>query len=101
MCIAPGHPLERFDQIEPLDHEWPCDRDRLECLGQKVSLPSIVLTPFAGAHDLLGISYYSGPIKALLESVSNQGSRRDVVIAEPTMDIAQQVLPLLNGDAAL
>ena len=34
VCIAPGSPLERFDQIEPLDHEWPRDGDRLECLGR-------------------------------------------------------------------
>ena len=27
--IAPRCPLERSDQIEPLDHEWPCDGDRL------------------------------------------------------------------------
>ena len=32
--IAPRHPLERSDQIKPLDHEWPCDGDRLEHLGQ-------------------------------------------------------------------
>ena len=23
VCIAPGRPLERSNQIEPLDHEWP------------------------------------------------------------------------------
>ena len=32
--VASGRPLERFDQIEPPHHEWPCGRDRLECLGQ-------------------------------------------------------------------
>ena len=32
--IAPGRPLERSDQIEPLDHEWPRDGDCLECLGR-------------------------------------------------------------------
>ena len=31
--IGPGHAPERSDEIEPLDHEWPCDRDHLECLG--------------------------------------------------------------------
>ena len=34
VCIAPGHPLERSNQIEPLDHEWPRDGDCLECLGR-------------------------------------------------------------------
>ena len=32
--IAPGLALERSDQIRPPDHEWPCDGDRLECLGR-------------------------------------------------------------------
>ena len=32
--ISPRCPLERSNQIEPLDHEWPHDGDRLECLGQ-------------------------------------------------------------------
>ena len=31
--IALGHPLERSDQIEPPNREWPHDGDRLECLG--------------------------------------------------------------------
>ena len=34
MCIAPGRPLEMSDQIEPPNHKWPCDGDRLECLGR-------------------------------------------------------------------
>ena len=66
-----------------------------------MSLPSIVLTPFAGAHDLLGVGYYGGPVEALLERVFNQGSRCSVVTADPIMDIAQQMLPLFDGDAAL
>jgi len=32
--IAPGRSFERFDQIEPLDHKWPHDGDRLERLGR-------------------------------------------------------------------
>ena len=32
--IAPRRPLERSNQIEPPDREWPHDRDRLECLGR-------------------------------------------------------------------
>ena len=55
VCIAPGCPLERSDQIEPLDHEWPRDGDRLERLGRQVGLLSIVLTPFTGAHNLFSV----------------------------------------------
>ena len=46
--VAPGCLFERSNQIEPPDHEGPRDGDHLECLGQEVSLPSVVLTPFAG-----------------------------------------------------
>jgi hypothetical protein len=31
--IALGHLLEGPNQIEPPNREWPCDGDRLECLG--------------------------------------------------------------------
>ena len=69
--IAPGHPLERSDQIEPQDHEWPRDGDSLECLGQQVGLPNVVLTPFTGAHNLFSVGYCGRPIEDLSERVSD------------------------------
>ena len=62
---------------------------------------SIVLTPFVGAYDLLGVGYYSGPIEALSECVANQGSRSSVVTAYPTVDITEQKLPLFDEDTEL
>ena len=64
-------------------------------------MPSVVLTPFAGAHDLLGVGYSGGPVEALSERVSNQGSGRGMVTADPTMDIAQQKLPLFDRNTEL
>ena len=69
--IALGRSLERSNEIEPPDREWPCDRDHLECLGRQVGLPSIVLTPFAGAHNLFSVGYCSRPVEALSECVSD------------------------------
>ena len=66
-----------------------------------MSLPSVVLAPFVGAYDLLGVGYYSGPVEALSECVPNQGSRHDVVTTDPTMDVAQQKLPLFDVDTEL
>ena len=66
-----------------------------------MSLPSIVLAPFAGAHNLLGVGYGGRLVDALLERVSDQGSRHNMVTTDPTVDITQQVLPLFNGDATL
>ena len=62
---------------------------------------SLVLAPFVGAYDLLGVGYCSGLVEALSECVPNQGSRCGVVTADPTMDIAQQKLPLFDGDTEL
>ena len=66
-----------------------------------MGLPSIVLTPFVGAHNLFGVGYCGWSVEALSECISNQGSRRGMVTVDLTMDIAQQTLPLFNGDAAL
>ena len=89
------------NQVEPPDHEGPCDGDHLEHLGQEVSLPSIVLTPFVGAYNLLGIGYYGGPVEALSECVSNQGPRHGMVTVDPVVDFAQQKSSLFAGDAEL
>ena len=49
----------------------------------------------------LTIGYRGRPIEAILECVSDQGSGHGMVTADPTVDIAQQTLPLFDGDAAL
>ena len=60
-----------------------------------------MLAPFAGAYDLLGVGYHGRPVEALSKHVSDQGSRCGMMTADPTVDIAQQTLPLFDGDAAL
>ena len=101
MGEAPRRLFEWPNQVEPLDREGPRDGDHLECLGREVSLPSVVLTPFAGAYNLLGIGYYGGPVEALLECVSNQGPWRGMVTADSTVDIAQQKFSLFARDTEL
>ena len=101
MRKAPECPLEGPYQVESPDREWPRDGDRLERLGQQVSLLSVVLASFAGAYDLLGVSHRSWLVETLLECVSDQGSRCSVMSVDPSMDVFQQVLPLLGGDATL
>ena len=101
MGVAPERLFEWPNQVEPLDHEGPHDGDHLECLGQEVSLPSVVLTPFAGAYNLLGVGYCSGLVEALSECVSNQGPWRSMVAADPSVDVAQQKSSLFAGDTEL
>ena len=60
-------------------------------------MPSIVLAPFVGAYDLLGVGYHGRPVEALSKRVFDQGSRRGIVTTNPTMDIAQQTLPRSIG----
>ena len=62
-----------------------------------MNLPSVVLTPFVGAYNLLGVGYYGGPVEALSECVSNQGPQRGMVTLDPTMDVAQQKSSLFAG----
>ena len=45
------------------------------------------MTPFSGAHDLLGVGKYGRPVEALSEHVSDLGSRHGVVTVDPIMDI--------------
>ena len=66
-----------------------------------MSLPSVVLAPFVGAYDLLYIGYHGRPVEALSKHVPDQGSRRGMVIVDPTVDIAQQMFPPFDRDAAL
>ena len=66
-----------------------------------MSLPSVVLAPFIGAYDWLGVGDRSGPVEALSERVPNQGSGCGMVTTNPAMDIAQQKLPLFDGDTEL
>ena len=101
MREASGRPLEGPYQVEPLDREWRHDGDRLERLGQQVSLPSIVLASFVGAYDLLGVAHHGWPVETLSECVSNQSPRCGVMFVDPSIDVFQQVLPLLGGDAML
>jgi hypothetical protein len=59
------------------------------------------LAPFIGAHDLLGIGNHRRPVKSLAESIPNQGSWRGVVPADPAVDVLQQLVTLLDRNAAL
>ena len=66
-------------------------------MGQEVSLPSIVLAPFIGVHDLLGLSYCSRPIEALSKYVSDQGSRCGMVTADPPWILLSKRFPYSMG----
>ena len=73
----------------------------MQSLRWQVSLPTIGRASFAGADDLCGILHHHGPIEALTEGVPDQGLGRGMVPAHPGVDIAQELLSLIDQDALL
>ena len=59
---------------------------------------SVVLTPFAGAYNLLGIGYCG---EALSECIPNQSSWCGMMTVDSTMDVAQQEFSLFARDTEL
>ena len=88
MGEAPGRLFEWPNLVEPPDRKGPRDGDRLERLGREVSLPSVVLTSFVGAYNLLGIGYYGGLVEAMSECIPNQGPWCGMMTVDSTVDIA-------------
>jgi hypothetical protein len=66
-----------------------------------VGLPSIVLTSLVGAYYPLSVSHCGWQVEALSKHVFDKGPRRSVVSTDPVVDVPQQPLSLLDGDAAL
>jgi hypothetical protein len=63
----------------------------------EVSFAGVKLAPFAGAHNLAGVSDRGGPVEALAERVAHEGARRRVVDAHARVDVAEELAPLGNG----
>jgi hypothetical protein len=80
---ASGCSLQRSDQVEAPNGEWPRDGDGLQGMSQEMVLPCIVLTSFAGAYQLNGVGDRGWPIETLPECVSDEGSRHRVMAASP------------------
>jgi hypothetical protein len=68
---------------------------------RKVRLAGVELAPFAGAHDLAGISDRSGPVEALAGRVAHEGVWRRVVAAYACVDVSKELVPLRDGHASL
>jgi hypothetical protein len=68
---------------------------------REVGLAGVELAPFAGAHDLAGISDRSGLVEALAERVAHKGVWRRVVSAYARVDVSKELAPLRVGHASL
>jgi hypothetical protein len=56
-------------------------------MSGKVGLAGVELAPFAGAYDFAGVRDRGRPVKALAESVANEGARRGVMATDPGVDV--------------
>jgi hypothetical protein len=56
-------------------------------MSGKVGLAGVELAPFAGAYDFAGVRDRGRPVKALAESIADEGARRSVMAADPDVDV--------------
>jgi hypothetical protein len=66
-------------------------------VSREIGLASVELAPFAGVHNLAGVSDRSGPVEALVERVAHEGAWRRVVTTHARVDVAEELTPLGDG----
>jgi hypothetical protein len=89
------------DDVQPSHSEWPCDGYGLQGVSWEVCFACVKLAPLAGAHNLVGISDYGGPIEALAERVAHEGARRRVVATHARVDVSNKFATVGDGDAPM
>jgi hypothetical protein len=67
----------------------------------EIGLAGVELAPFAGAHNLVGVSDRGGPIEALAERIAHEGAGCGVVAAYARVYIPEELAPLGDGHALL
>jgi uncharacterized membrane protein YgcG len=95
--VASGRLSQGPDNVQPPHDKRPCDGDRLKGVRWEIGLAGIELAPFAGAHDLTGISNRGRPIEALVGRVAYEGAWRRVVATHARMDVSEELTPLGDG----
>jgi hypothetical protein len=56
-------------------------------MSGKVGLAGVELAPFVGAYDFASVHDRGRPVKALAESVDNEGARRGVMDTDSSVDV--------------
>jgi hypothetical protein len=91
--------FEGSDHVKAPDHEWPGDGDGLKLLCRQMSLPSIELASFTPANNLLCISQRSRLVKTLAKGFLDQRPRGHVMSVDSSMDLKEELFPLVGRDA--
>jgi hypothetical protein len=87
--------------VQPPHGEGPRDQNHLKGVSQEVGLAGVKLAPFAGAHNLAGVSNHGRPVEALAEYVAHEGARHRVVAAHTRVNVSKELTPLGDGYAPL
>jgi hypothetical protein len=70
-------------------------------MGREVCFTSVELATLAGPHDVGGVGDRGGLVKTLPKCVTHKGTRRGMMTAGASVDVADQFLALGGGDASL
>jgi hypothetical protein len=73
----------------------------LQGVSWEIGLAGVELAPFAGAHDLVGVGDYGGPIEALAERIAHESAKRPVVATHIRVDVSNKLVTMGDGDAPL
>jgi hypothetical protein len=60
-------------------------------VSREIGIVGVKLAPFAGAHNLVGVSDRGGPIKALVERIAHEGVWRCVVATHAHVNLHEFV----------
>ena len=75
--------------------------DGLQDVRGEVHFSSVKLATLAGPHDVGGVGDRGGPVETLLRRITHEGAWRGMVAAYASVDVADQLLVLGDGNASL
>ena len=73
VAVAPRRSRERAQDVQPLDREWPRERNGLEALSRLMNLLGVELEGFTGLHQLSCVVERSGPVEPTTEYLADEG----------------------------
>jgi hypothetical protein len=73
----------------------------LEGVSREIGPADVELAPFAGVHNLAGVSNRGRTVEALAERVAHEGVWRRVVATHARVDVSEELAPLGDGHAPL
>jgi hypothetical protein len=98
---APKRLSQGPNDVQPPHGKRPRDQNHLEGVSREIGLASVKLSPFAGVHNLAGVSNRGRPVEALAECVAHEGARGCVVATHARVDVSKELTPLGDGYASL